>query len=120
MEDTNYAIKIILVMLYLYLVYYIITWYLSRRNIAYEGSGRCGERPSSPSKYNKEKITENDVTAKDKACIAVGICDDFETLGFSLLPEYKHKWKSLIIKNADKIFPKNASVPKKKKTSKRK
>lgn len=64
-------------------------------------------------------VCGNALSAKEKACIAVGLCAPEEN--FVILEEDEQSWKQKIIDNAEKIFSKEKPVSKKnKKTSKRK
>lgn len=92
----------------LYLLYILLMKFIGKLAISSSSCG-CKQKKNIENfkAKNKEEILfEDELTAKDKACLAVGICDERE-MNILLTPDVKHKWKNQIIKNAEKIFGKS-------------
>lgn len=65
------------------------------------------------------KNTPSELTPKEKACVAVGICGASD-ISRPFNPEEKHGWKHEIIMNAEKVFGKAKTATKKESQGKKK
>lgn len=98
-SSSSSAIEIIIYVAVFYVFYELLMWYLQRNS---SSKSTCGCHQSSPPEH---KVSSQDLSSKEKACVAVGICD-YSHVG-SFTKEEVHKWRHSIIQHADKIFGKN-------------
>lgn len=85
------------------MIYYVFRMiYPTRPSLRARRSEGCGGDPKGNRPDNAYFL--KNLTAKDKACLAVGICETEEHLGEYVPREELGKWKAEIMRNADNIF----------------
>lgn len=105
MEITNEASDFFKVLLWIIAIYIIYRMAMVYINYIYSDDEKCTDKRVEVGTVSVHsfKSMPAELSPKEKACVAVGICGASD-IGRPFNQEEKHSWKHQIIMNAEKVF----------------